>query len=513
MTRTCSILRRACAGWRTAPTRRTSRVETREHFYIDGGYVAPAGTATIDVVSPHTEEVMARVPEGTNADIDRAVAAARKAFDDGEWARTTPAERSAKIAALSAAINARMDEFAKLISSENGSPYSFSIMGQVLSSTMVLDYYAGLAQTYAFEELRSGLMGPALVRREAVGVVAAIVPWNVPLFTAMLKIAPALAAGCTVVLKPAPEPPLASYLLAECLDEAGIPAGVVNIVTAGREVGEHLVTHPDIDKIAFTGSTAAGKRIGALAGERLRRVTLELGGKSAGIILDDADLATAVPALLGSSFMNNGQACVAQTRVLASRDRYDEVVAAISEFAAAQIVGDPLDPETQIGPLVAERQRARVEGYIATAQKEGGKITTGGGRPSHLSKGWYVEPTVFTNVEPDSTLAQEEVFGPVVAVIPYDSPDDAVKIANNSEYGLSGTVFTSDIPAGIDIARRVRTGTFTINGFSLEFGAPFGGYKNSGIGRELGPEGLSAYLESKSICLPAGTEVPGVPTA
>jgi betaine-aldehyde dehydrogenase len=487
-------------------------VETREHFYINGGYVAPAGTATIDVVSPHTEQVIARVPDGTDADIDRAVAAARTAFDDGEWARTTPAERSAKIAALSASINARMDEFAKLISSENGSPYSFSIMGQVLSSTMVLDYYAGLAQTFPFEELRAGLMGPTLVRKEPVGVVAAVVPWNVPLFTAMLKIAPALAAGCTVVLKPAPETPLNGYLLAECLDEAGIPAGVINIVTAGREVGEHLVTHPDIDKIAFTGSTAAGKKIGALAGERLRRITLELGGKSAAIILDDADLATSIPALLGSSFMNNGQACVAQTRILASRDRYTEIVDAISEFAAAQIVGDPLDPETQIGPLVAARQRDRVEGYIATAQKEGGKITTGGGRPSSQPTGWYVEPTVFINVEPDSTLAQEEVFGPVVAVLPYDSPDDAVKIANQSDYGLSGTVFTSDVQAGIDIARRVRTGTFTINGFSVEFGAPFGGYKNSGIGRELGPEGLAAYLESKSICLPAGTEVPGVPT-
>jgi aldehyde dehydrogenase (NAD+) len=487
-------------------------VQTREHFYIDGGYVAPAGTATIDVVNPHTEQVIARVPDGTTADIDRAVAAARKAFD-GEWSRTTPAERSAKIAALSAAINARMEEFAALISTENGSPYSFSIMGQVLSSTMVLDYYADLALTSPFEEMRSGLMGSVLVRREPVGVVAAIVPWNVPLFTAMLKIAPALAAGCTVVLKPAPETPLNAYLLSDCLGEAGIPAGVVNIVTAGREVGEHLVTHPGIDKIAFTGSTAAGKRIAALAGERLRRVTLELGGKSAGIILDDADLATALPALLGSSFMNNGQACVAQTRILASRDRYSEVVDAISEFAAAQIVGDPLDPATQIGPLVAQRQRDRVEGYIATAQQEGGKITTGGGRPAHMKTGWFVEPTVFTNVDPDSTLAQEEVFGPVVAVIPYDTPDEAVQIANNSQYGLSGTVFTNDIAAGLDIARRVRTGTFTINGFSLEFGAPFGGYKNSGIGRELGPEGLSAYLESKSICLPAGTEVPGVPTA
>jgi betaine-aldehyde dehydrogenase len=484
-------------------------VETREHFYIDGGFVPAAGTGTIDVISPHTEQVYARVPDGTSADIDRAVAAARAAFD-GPWPQTTPAERSERITALSGSITARMDEFAKTISAENGSPYSFSIMGQVLASTMVLDYYASLAQTFAFEELRSGLMGPALVRREAVGVVAAIVPWNVPLFTAMLKIAPALAAGCTVVLKPAPETPLDAYLLAECLDEAGIPPGVVNIVIAGREVGEHLVTHPDIDKIAFTGSTVAGKRIGALAGERLRRVTLELGGKSAAIILDDADLATTVPALLGASFMNNGQACVAQTRVLAPRDRYTEVVDALCEFAAKQVVGDPLDPATEIGPLVAERQRDRVEGYIATAQKEGGKVATGGGRPAHLSTGWYVEPTVFVDVEPGSTLAQEEVFGPVVAVIPYDSPDDAVEIANNSEYGLSGSVFTTDVAAGIDIARRVRTGTYTINGFTLDFGAPFGGYKNSGIGRELGPEGLAAYLELKAINLPAGTEVPGI---
>jgi len=488
-------------------------VETREHFYIDGGFVPAAGTGTIDVVSPHTEQIIARVPDGTTADIDRAVAAARKAFDDGEWARTTPAERAVKINALSAAIASRLDEFAKLISSENGSPYSWSIMGQVLSSQLVLDFYGGLAETYPFEDVRTGFMGPVWVRKEPVGVVAAIIPWNVPLFTAMLKIAPALAAGCTVVLKPAPETPLNSYLLADCLTEAGIPPGVVNIVTAGREVGEHLVTHPGIDKIAFTGSTAAGKKIGALAGERLRRLTLELGGKSAAIVLDDADLATAVPALLGSSFMNNGQACVAQTRILASRDRYTEVVDALSEFAASQIVGDPLDPATQIGPLVAERQRDRVEGYIATAQKEGAKIATGGGRPGDLKTGWYVEPTVFIDVDPDSTLAQEEVFGPVVAVIPYDSPDEAVKIANNSEYGLSGTVFTSDVAAGMDIAKRVRTGTYTINGFSMEFCAPFGGYKNSGIGRELGPEGLTAYLESKSICLPAGTEVPGVLTA
>lgn len=485
-------------------------VQTREHFYIGGEFIAPEGTGTIEVISPHTEQVIARVPEGTTADMDRAVAAARTAFD-GEWSRTTPAERAATLSALSLAIQTRMDEFAGCITSENGSPFVFSQMGQVFASTMVLDYYAGLAQTFAFEEVRNGVMGPALIRREPVGVAAAIVPWNVPLFTAMLKIAPALLAGCTVVLKPAPETPLDAYLLAECLEEVGLPKGVVNIVTAGREVGEHLVRHPGIDKIGFTGSTAAGRAIAAAAGEQLKRVTLELGGKSASIFMADADLAVAVPAALGSGFMNNGQACVAQTRILAPRDRYSEVVEALVEHTRKEVVGDPMDPSTTIGPLVAARQRDRVEGYIATAQKEGGKVAVGGGRPSSQSTGWYVEPTIVIDVEAGHTIAQEEVFGPVVSVLAYDSPADAIRIANDSEYGLSGSVFTADVAAGIDVARQVRTGTYTVNGFALEFAGPFGGYKSSGLGRELGPEGLSAYLESKSISLPAGTTVPGVP--
>jgi betaine-aldehyde dehydrogenase len=486
-------------------------VQTREHIYVGGEFIKPSGTDTIDVVSPHSEQVIARVPDGTTADMDRAVEAARAAFD-GEWSKTTPAERGALLSALSLAIQTRMDEFAGIITSENGSPFGFSQMGQVFASTMVLDYYASLAGTFAFEEMRNGIMGPALIRREPVGVAAAIVPWNVPLFTAMLKIAPALLAGCTVVLKPAPETPLDSYLLAECLDEIGLPTGVINIVAAGREVGEHLVRHPGIDKIGFTGSTAAGRKIAAAAGENLKRVTLELGGKSASIFMDDADLSVAVPAALGSGFMNNGQACVAQTRILAPRDRYSEIVEALVEHTRTQIVGDPMDPATTIGPLVAARQRDRVEGYIATAQKEGAKIAVGGGRPSSQSSGWYVEPTIVINVEAKHTIAQEEVFGPVVSVLAYDSPEDAVRIANDSEYGLSGSVFTSDVSAGIDVARQVRTGTYTVNGFALEFAGPFGGYKSSGLGRELGPEGLQAYLESKSISLPAGTEVPGVPT-
>ena len=486
-------------------------METRQHIWIGGEFVAPSGTGTIDVISPHTEQVIARVPDGTTGDIDRAVAAARHAFDHGEWPRLTPTERAAKLTALSLLIQSKMDEFAGLISSQNGSPFSFSQMGQVFASTMVLDYYAGLADTFHFEEVRNGIMGPVLVRREPVGVAAAIVPWNVPLFTAVLKLGPALLAGCTVVLKPAPETPLDAYLLAECLAEIGLPKGVVNIVVAGREVSEYLVTHPGIDKVGFTGSTAAGMRIASVAGAQLKRLTLELGGKSAAIFLPDADLDVAVPAALGSGFMNNGQACVAQTRILVSRERYDETVEALAAWTAAQVVGDPMDPATQVGPLVADRQRARVEGYIAIAQDQGGKIAVGGGRPTSQPTGWYVEPTLVIDVEAHHTIAQEEVFGPVVSVLAYDTQADAIRMANDSAFGLSGSVFTADVAAGIDIARQVRTGTYTVNSFALEFAAPFGGYKSSGVGKELGPEGLQAYLETKSISLPHGTVVAGVP--
>jgi betaine-aldehyde dehydrogenase len=324
----------------------------------------------------------------------------------------------------------------------------------------------------------------------------------------MLKVAPALAAGCTVVLKPAPETPLDAYLLAECLLEAGLPPGVVNIIAADRAVGEHLVTHPDVDKVAFTGSTAAGRRIGALCGERLRPVTLELGGKSPAIVLDDADVAATAAGLVPVSLMNNGQACVAQTRVLVSRARHDEMVDALVAAVAAVNVGDPLDPATGIGPLVSARQRTRVEGYIAAGRDEGATVALGGGRPAGIDRGWFVAPTVFADVGPAMTIAREEIFGPVLAVLAYDDVDDAVAIANDTDYGLGGSVWSADEEQARTVARRVRSGVVSLNGFSLEFGSPFGGMKASGLGRELGPEGLAAYLEPKTINLAAGASIP-----
>ncbi len=477
---------------------------TYDKLYIGGQWVAPSSDAVIDVVSPHSEEVIGRVPEAKEADIDRAVAAARDAFDNGPWQWTPPAERAALMEKLGAALTARSERLATTITQENGCPIGFSTIAQVGAASMILNYFTQLAREFAFEEVRPGMMGPAIVRREPVGVVAAVVPWNVPLFAIILKLAPALAAGATIVVKPAPETPLDAMILAEALEEVGVPPGVVNIVPTGREVGEHLVRHPGIDKIAFTGSTAAGRRIAAIAGEQLKRVTLELGGKSAAIILDDADLDQAIPSLVPAMVMNNGQACVAQTRILAPKQRYKDVVDAIVANIGMMQVGDPMDYLTVIGPLVSARQRERVEGYLEIGKDEGARVALGGGRPKHLDRGWYVEPTVFTEVSNRMRIAQEEIFGPVVAVIPYDDDKDALRIANESDYGLSGSVWTADNDRGLDVARRVRTGAYSVNGFAMEFSAPFGGFKNSGIGRELGPEGLNAYLEAKTIHMPFG---------
>ncbi|MEU8248026.1 aldehyde dehydrogenase [Nonomuraea sp. NPDC048916] len=472
----------------------------RQHdtLFIGGEWVTPAGTGTIDVISPHTEEVVGRVPDGTAEDMERAVAAAREAFDHGPWPRMTFAERAAVIGRLAAIYESRQSEMAALITEEMGSPITFSNLAQAPQPLSMLQFYAGYGATFEQEEQRPGLFGPVTVRREPVGVVAAVVPWNVPQFVSMTKIAPALLAGCTIVLKPAPETPLDSYLLAEMVLEAGIPAGVLNIVPAGREAGEHLVSHAGVDKVAFTGSTAAGRRIAAICGEQLKRVSLELGGKSAAIVLDDADLPSSMGMLAIASLMNNGQACVAQTRILASRNRYDEVVEAVANMVTSQPVGDPGDPATGIGPLVAKRQQERVEGYIRAGMDEGAKVVVGGlDRP--YDRGWYVAPTVFAGVSNDMRIAREEIFGPVLAVIPYEDEADAVRIANDSDYGLAGTVWTADTDHGMDVARQVRTGTYGVNCYMLEANTPFGGYKASGIGRELGPEGLNGYLEYKTI--------------
>jgi betaine-aldehyde dehydrogenase len=477
----------------------------REHdrLFIGGEWAAPAGTGTIDVISPHTEEVLGRVPEGTEADIDAAVAAARRAFDEGPWPRMTPAERAEIVGRLSAIYAERQQEMADLVTAEMGSPIMFSVFGQAAIPQMVLQYYVDLAATYTWEEERQGMLGPVTVTQEPAGVVAAIVPWNVPQFTLMLKLAPALIAGCTVVAKPSPETPLDTFLLAEWIKEAGIPDGVVNIVPAGREVGAHLVAHPDVDKVSFTGSTAAGRKIGAVCGEQLKRVTLELGGKSAAIILDDADLAATIEGFKLAALMNNGQACAAQTRILASRRRYDEVADALATMVGGLAVGDPADYGTEIGPLVAKRQQERVENYIRVGQDEGAKLITGGLNRPH-DRGWYVAPTVFGDVANDMRIAREEIFGPVLVLIPYDDEADAVRIANDSEYGLGGSVWTADVDHGVEVARRIRTGSCGVNMYTLDPNTPFGGYKSSGLGRELGPEGLHAYLEHKSIPHPAG---------
>jgi betaine-aldehyde dehydrogenase len=484
-------------------------MQTYDKFFIGGEWVEPAGSDTLKVLSPTTEEVIGSVPVATPADMDRAVEAARAAFE-GEWSTWTPEQRAELLVRISDGIKQRQDEFTNLIVGEVGAPYYFAMFGQVLAASMVFDAFANHTRNYPFEERRDGALGgPILVRREPVGVCAGIIPWNVPLFITSLKVGPTIASGSTIVLKPAPETPLDANVFAEVLTEAGCPPGVINIVPADREVGEHLVRHPDIDKVSFTGSTAAGRKIGAICGEQLKRCTLELGGKSAAIICEDANLDEAIGHIIGGGLMNNGQACVALTRVLAPQSRYDEVRDALATAVSAQVTGDPTNPDNQCGPLIAERQRERVEGYIAKGKAEGATVVVGGGRPEGLDKGHFVSPTLFADVTNDMTIAREEIFGPVLSLIAYDTLEDAIRIANDTDYGLAGAVFTADVQKGIDVARKVRTGTFAVNTTQgMDFNGPFGGFKTSGIGRELGPEGIHAYCEDKTISLPGGTDLP-----
>jgi aldehyde dehydrogenase (NAD+) len=474
----------------------TAKSYSFDRFFLDGRWVTPSSADSLDVRSPHDGSAVGSAPVATEADVDRAVAAARRAFDDGPWPRLTVEQRIAAVRPFVEAYAARTSELAALVSAEMGSPVEFAEAAHGIGPLMLMQQTLQFAESYAWSERR----GSSALIREPAGVVGVITPWNVPQVTIIAKLLPALLAGCTVVVKPAPETPLDAMLLAGLLAEADLPPGVAAILSGATEAGRRLVEHPGVDRIAFTGSADVGRRIAASCGQRLARFSLELGGKSAAIVCEDASIERTVAGLRFSSFLNNGQACVAQSRILAPRSRYDEVAAALAQAADEFVVGDPREPTTDIGPLVSARQRDRVRGYIDLGVAEGATLVSGGSDPvDGLPDGQYVRPTVFRDVDNSMRIAREEIFGPVVVVIPYDGIDDAVRIANDSPYGLGGSVWTKDRNAGYDIARRVRTGMFGINSFAPEFGVPFGGFKASGIGREYGPEAFDEYVEMKSV--------------
>ncbi|WP_052851785.1 aldehyde dehydrogenase [Streptomyces avicenniae] len=473
---------------------------TYDKLYIGGTWTAPASGTPLEVRSPHDGTLVGHAAQATPADVDAAVAAARHAFDHGPWPTLPPEERRAVIRRFDTLHARRAAEIADLVTAENGSPAWFTTSLQ-RSLTDQTGAFLRASETLAWEETVTSPNGArTVVRREPVGVVAAVIPWNAPHQSALVKLVPALLAGCTVVLKASPETALDALLLAGILDEAGFPEGVVSVLPADRPTSEYLVTHPGVDKVAFTGSTAAGRRIASLAGQQLKRVSLELGGKSAAVLLDDADLTAFAPAVPYLAFVNNGESCVAHTRLLVPRSRYDEVVALVAEAARKVTVGDPADPDTFVGPLVTRAQWERVQEYIRSGVEEGARLVAGGpGHPEGLEGGTYARPTVFADVRNSMRIAQEEIFGPVLAVIPYEDEDDAVRIANDSAYGLGGGVWTTDPERALTFARRVRTGTFMVNGAPTGFDTPFGGYKASGIGREFAGPGLAQYLEYKSI--------------
>jgi len=494
-------------------------------LFIDGAWRSAESPAVFDVVSPYSEERIGSVPAASPADIDAAVAAARRAFDETDWRHRPAADRAELCERLAAAIHEHADEFADLITDESGCTLFLSQAYQSVAPAVSLNYYGQLARSYEFEEVRVSDLSPlaagesggsiipfagkSLVVEEPVGVVAAFCAFNFALACAAQKMGPALVAGCTGVIK-VPEPnPLALFNLGELINEVGFPPGVLNIVAARPESSEHLIRHPGVDMVSFTGSTTIGRHIGEVCGSLVKPVVLELGGKSAGIVLEDADLDAAIATLVGCSVgTNQGQSCVAITRILVPEERHEELAEAFAQAISSVKVGDPREADTVVGPLITAAHRERVETYIATGVAEGATVATGGGRPAHLPKGWYVEPTLLTGVRNDMTVAREEIFGPVTALIPYKDEEDAIRIANDSPYGLSGCVFTADVEHGFEVARRVRVGTFSVNTYAADLNSPFGGFKQSGVGREHGPTSIKEYLLPKTISVDPSAELP-----
>jgi len=477
-------------------------VKSPNALFIGGLWAKPDTDRTLEVISPITEEVLLRVPEATERDIDRGVTAARAAFDKGPWPRLTARERSVYLFKVADNLDARIEELANVWTGQMGAPISLT-RHLVHQAPTLFRFYGELIAKYPLIDERTRDDGRvARIVKEPVGVVAAITPWNAPLILLCYKVAAALAAGCTVVSKPSPETPVDAYLLAECIEEAGVPAGVFNLLPAGRDVGDYLIRHPGIDKISFTGSSAAGKHIAGVAAKRLARTSFELGGKSAAIVLPSADLGQTLQSLVPFSMPLTGQACFSLTRILAPRSREKEIIDAYISAVGRVRVGDPFEATTQMGPLSMARQLARVLGYIDTGKKEGAKLAMGGGRPAAFKRGYFIEPTVFTGVDNRMTIAQEEIFGPVVSIIPYGDVDEAVRIANDTAYGLHGAVYTSDPEEGFAVARRIRSGSVAINGLIVDPKMPFGGFKESGLGREGGIEGLDPYFELKTIYMP-----------